>query len=137
MPSVISKPVQAMGTPSSSGGVVGVEQTDHSSLSHNENSYENETDLFLDPNPANIISSAVSNIKSNLYVNSKKKSGSHRVKDPCSVCSKMWLKTRNLFNVLTVNFGHMPPAMELANLSMQNLLLRVMKSLGSAYLVRS
>ena len=48
---------------------------------------------------------------------------------------KMWLKTRKLFNVLNVNFGHMPPAMELANLSMQNLLLRVMKSLGSAYLV--
>ena len=45
------------------------------------------------------------------------------------------LEIRKLFNVLNVNFGHMPPAMELANLSMQNLLLRVMKSLGSAYLV--
>ena len=42
MPPVISKPVEAMGTPSSSG----VEQTDHSSLSYNENPYENETDLF-------------------------------------------------------------------------------------------
>ena len=88
MTPIISKPVQAMGTPSSNGGAVGVEQTDHSSLSHNENSYENETDLFLDPNLANIISSAVSNIKSNMYVNSKKKSRSRRVKDPCSVCSK-------------------------------------------------
>ena len=46
MPPIISKPVQAIGTPSSSGGTVGVEQTDHSSLSHNENPYENETDLF-------------------------------------------------------------------------------------------
>ena len=61
MPPVISKPVQAIGTASSSGGAVGVEQTDHSSLSHNENLYENETNHFLDPNLANIISNALSN----------------------------------------------------------------------------
>ena len=91
--------------------------------------------FFSDPDLANIISSAVSNIKSNLYVNSKKKSRSCRVKTHVLSAPKMWLKTRKLFNVLNVSFGHMPPAMELANLSMQNLLLRVMKSLGSAYLV--
>ena len=79
------------------------------------------------------MSNAVSNMKSNLYANSKKKPRSRKVKDPCSVCSKNVKKTRKLFNVLNVNFGHMPPAMELAKLSMQNLLLRVMKSLGSAY----
>ena len=85
---VISWPVQATATASSSGGAVGVEQTDHSSLSHNANLYENETDHLLDPNLANIIFSAVSNIKSNLYANSKKKPRSRKVKDPCSVCSK-------------------------------------------------
>ena len=73
MPPVISKPIQGIGTASSSGGAVGVEQTDHSSLSHNDNLYENETHHCLDPNLANIISNAVSNIKSNLYANSKKK----------------------------------------------------------------
>ena len=46
MPLVISEPVKAIGTASSSGGRVGVEQPDHSSLSHNENLYENETDHF-------------------------------------------------------------------------------------------
>ena len=87
MPPGISKSVQAIGTASSSAGAVGVEQTDYSSLSHNENLYENETS-FLDPNLANIISNAVSNIRSNLYANSKKKPESHKVKDPCSVCSE-------------------------------------------------
>ena len=94
MPPVISKSVQAIGNASLSGGAVGVEQTDHSSVSHNENLYENETDHFLDPNLANIISSAVSNMKSNLYANSKKKPRPRKVKDPCSVCSKNVSKTR-------------------------------------------
>ena len=88
MPPVISKPVQATGTASASGDAVGVEQTDHSSLSHNENLYESEADHFLNPNLANVISNAVSNIKSNLYANSKKKLRSRRVKDPCSVFCK-------------------------------------------------
>ena len=45
MPPVISKLVQAIGTASSSGGI-GVEQTVHSSVSHNENLYRNEVDHF-------------------------------------------------------------------------------------------
>ena len=88
MPPVISKSVQALGTASLNGGAVGVEQTVHSSVFHNENLYENEADHFLDPNLADIISNAVSNMKSNLYANSKKKPRPRKVKGPCSVCSK-------------------------------------------------
>ena len=47
MPPIISKSVQAIGTASLSGGAVGVEQTVHSSVSHNENLYENEADHFF------------------------------------------------------------------------------------------
>ena len=80
MPPVISKPVNAIDSSRLNGST-------QNNLDQNSNLSTHEIENYVDPNLDHIISSVVSNIKSD--TDSKKlKKKTRTCKDPCSICSK-------------------------------------------------
>ena len=79
---VVSKPAHAIGTANSSadGNMI-----DHQSQCGNDGINENESNHFLDPNLADIISNVILKLNSNKLMKKKKFRAS---KYPCSVCEK-------------------------------------------------
>ena len=94
---VVSKPAHATGN-----------MIDHQSQCGNDGINENESNHFLDPNLAGIISNVILKLNSNKLM---KKNKFRASKYPCSVRGKMSIKTRKLFSVHNVNSGHMLPVM--------------------------
>ena len=80
MPPVISKPINAIDSSRLNGST-------QNNLDQNSNLSTPDNENYVDPNLAHIISSVVSNIKSD--TDSKKlKKKTRTCKDPCSICSK-------------------------------------------------
>ena len=105
MPPVISKPAHVISAANCSADE---NMIDHQSQCGNDGINVNQSNHFLDPNLADIISNVILKLNSNQLVKKKKSRAS---KYPCSVCEKMLIKTRRLVSVHNANSGHMRPVM--------------------------
>ena len=99
---VVSKPAHAIGTANCSddGNTI-----DHQSQCGNDGIDENESNHFLDPNLADIISNVILKLNSNKLMKKKKSRAS---KYPCPVCEENVNKNQKVHNV---NSGHMLPVL--------------------------